>query len=340
MRRPVSPSRRPPVLRPRGAARPRGGRLSARVLAVVAAAASASAAGCEAPPPGGDATEAGAAAAEGVHRQVRRLGEGVYAYEYAPDGDPVTTVSLVVVGRDGVLVADGQGSPEETERLLAAVRERTTAPVTHLVVASDHGDHTGGNAAFPEGVEVLAHPAAVGALEAAAADTGRAPGAPPVVLPTRPVEDEAAVSLGDREVRVLFLGRGHTAGDLAVHVPDAGVLFLSEAHQDRVFPLLRSGYPSEWVRVLEEAEAMDVETYVAGHGVRGSIDTSREGLVRHRRALERIISEARRLHGQGVAADEAVDSAQLGELLELADYEPQMPRAIRRVYAELEGSLP
>ncbi|MCA9729180.1 MAG: hypothetical protein KC729_15940, partial [Candidatus Eisenbacteria bacterium] len=53
------------------------------------------------------------------YRNVRTLGEGVYTYEFAPVGDPVTTVSLFVVTPDGVVVADGQGSPAETEHLLA-----------------------------------------------------------------------------------------------------------------------------------------------------------------------------------------------------------------------------
>lgn len=281
-----------------------------------------------------------AAAADEDYRHVRRLAERVYTYEFAPAGDPVTTVSLFVVSEEGVLVADGQGSPAETERLLGAIAGITDAPVTHVVVGSDHGDHTGGNAAFPEGTEFIAHPAALRNLEAAAARTDRADDAPPIVLPTRLVEDEAVVRLGDREVRILFLGRGHTDGDLAVHLPGERILFMSEAYVDRVFPLLRSGYPSEWVDVLREAEAMDVDTYVAGHGVRGSVDYGREGVARYRHALERVIAEGRRLHAAGLSADEAVERADLGDLESLPDYGPQAPRAIRRVFMELEGALP
>src|SRR5690606_15227655 len=165
---------------------------------------------------------------------------------------------------EGVLVADGQGNEAETRRLLDEVARVTAQPVTHLVIASDHGDHTGGNAAFPDGMEVFAHPSARDALTGGESDY-QGP------MPTRLVTGREAIELGGRSIEVLFLGRGHTAGDLAVHLPEERILFMSEAFLDRVFPLMITGYPSEWVETLRKAEAIGAETYVAGHGVRGSV---------------------------------------------------------------------
>ena len=276
----------------------------------------------------------------GEYRNVRRLAEGVYTYEYAPAGDPVTTVSMFVVTAEGVLVADGQGTPAETGRLLEAIAEVTDAPVTHVVVCSDHGDHTGGNRAFPEGVEFLAHPAARAAMEASAQRSDRPAGTPPTPLPSRLVDDRVAFRLGGRDIEVRFLGRGHTAGDLVVLLPAEGIAFMSEAYNDRVFPLLRAGYPSEWVGVLRQAEAMDSSIYVAGHGVRGSIEYGRQGVVRFREAVELVIAEATRLHAGGLSAEEAVALAEFGALTQQADYSAQAARAVQRVYMELNGALP
>ncbi|MEX2465351.1 MAG: MBL fold metallo-hydrolase [Gemmatimonadota bacterium] len=265
-----------------------------------------------------------------AHRLVRSIADGVYTYEYARPEDPVTTVSLFVVTDEGVLVADGQGNVEETERLLEEIRSVTDAPVTHLVMASDHGDHTGGNAAFPESVEVYAHPATAEALSAEGE---------PVLTPDHLVSDQERIVLGGRAIEILFLGRGHTAGDLAVHLPEEGILFMSEAYLDRVFPLMISAYPSEWVELLRLAEAMDVETYVAGHGVRGSVQYGKQDLVRYRNAVEQVIAEVRRLHDAGLDVDEAVEQANFGALTRQADYVYQAERAVRRVWAELEGEL-
>src|SRR3954452_16555515 len=65
---------------------------------------------------------------------------------------------MFVVTHDGVVVADGQRSPAETKGLVDAIRRVTTKPITTVVIASDHGDHTGGNASFPPGVHYIVHP--------------------------------------------------------------------------------------------------------------------------------------------------------------------------------------
>ncbi len=268
-------------------------------------------------------------------RLVREIGDGVYTYEYARPGDPVTTVSMWVVTDEGVLVADGQGDVAESERLLEEIRRTTDRPVTHLVVCSDHGDHTGGNAAFPESVEILAHPAAQAALQTRVAEEGG-----DVPLADRLVADARTIELGGRRIDVRFLGRGHTAGDLVVHLPDEDILFMSEAFLDRVFPLMITGYPSEWVETLRKAEAIGAETYVAGHGVRGSVRYGPAQLVAYRDAVEQVIAEVRRLHAAGLTVDDAVEQASFGALAQQADYVYQMERAVRRVWAEIEGELP
>lgn len=274
--------------------------------------------------------------------RMQELAPGVYSYEALRSAgeERFTTVSLVVVTDEGVLVADGQGSPEETARMVEAIGEVTDQPITHVVIASDHGDHTAGNSAFPEGAVFLAHPTSAAILAASAERPDFREGAPPVVVPTEMVEEERVLDLGGREIRILFLGRAHTGGDLAVHLPEEGVLFLSEAYLNRVFPAMRSAYPSEWVEMLRRAEALDAEIVVPGHGFVETPAVLREELVRYREALEQVIAEGRRLHEAGVPVDEAVEQAEFGALEGWSLRESQGATAIRRVYLELEGGLP
>jgi glyoxylase-like metal-dependent hydrolase (beta-lactamase superfamily II) len=274
--------------------------------------------------------------------RVQRLADGVYSYEQLRSAgeEKFTTVSLFVVTSAGVLVADGQGSVEETRRLVDAIARVTDRPVTHVVIASDHGDHTAGNAAFPRTAAFLAHPTSAAVLAAGARQPERAADAPPVVLPTELVAERKVLRLGEKEVHVLFLGRAHTGGDLAVYLPAEKVLFMSEAYLNRVFPAMRSAYPSEWVKAIERAQAMEVDRYVPGHGFVDSPSILKEELERYRQALLQVIAEGKRLHAAGVGVEEAVRQARFGELETWTLRAGQGPIAIRRVYLELDGKLP
>ncbi|MGQ0647483.1 MAG: MBL fold metallo-hydrolase [Gemmatimonadaceae bacterium] len=286
--------------------------------------------------------------------RVIRLAENVYGYEEIRSPG-FTTVSLFVVGDSGVLIADGQGSPQATQRMLEEIRRLTPRPVRWYVVGSDHGDHTAGNSVLPSGITWIVHPTSRAQLErdsaaAAAANTraasdaaakGTSAPAPRVVVvpPVAMTGDRQIVNVGGVEVQVLFLGRAHTGGDLVIHLPRERILFMSEAYLNRVFPAMRSAFPSEWVRMIDRALAMDVQRFVPGHGFIEEPRASREELQAYQRALRAVIAEATRLHQLGLSADDALKQANWGELRDWFLFEQQAPIAIRKVYEELEGKL-
>jgi glyoxylase-like metal-dependent hydrolase (beta-lactamase superfamily II) len=284
-----------------------------------------------------------------------KLAEDVYGYEEIRSPG-FTTVSLIVLGRNGVLIADGQGSAAATQTMLDRIRALTDLPLRWYVVGSDHGDHTAGNSVLPKGVTWIAHAtsraqlqrdsaAAVAAAARASADAAAKGATPPparvvVVPPTAMTDDREVVDLGGVTVEVLFLGRSHTGGDLMVHLPARKILFMSEAYLNRVFPAMRSAYPSEWVTTLDRALAMDIERFVPGHGFIEEPRSSREELAAFRQALVSVIAEVKRLHALGLSADDAIKGAQWGEYKDWFLAEQQAPIAIRRVYLEIEGKIP
>lgn len=271
--------------------------------------------------------------------RITELAPGIYSYEQLRSAgeELFTTVSLFVVGPDEVMVADGQGNVEETQRLIEHIKEITDTPIRHVVIASDHGDHTGGNAAFPSDVTYYVHPTSDAALKENAQRSGDAPVASqdPVL-----VEDRYDLSVGPHAVHLLFLGRAHTGGDLVVHLPDAGVVFLSEAFLHRVFPAMRSAFPTEWLEMLDRAAALEANTYVPGHGFVDRPEILRQELDTARAALQQVIGEGTRLYEAGVSLENAVDLADFGALEEWSLRGSQGPVAIRRIYAELAGELP
>src|SRR5262245_37704227 len=261
-----------------------------------------------------------------------KVADGVYTYEDFHAGpEKFTTTNMFVVTADGVLVADGQGSAAETKGLVDAVAKVTPKPIKYVVICSDHGDHTAGNESFPAGVTYIVHPTSKAIL-----DRGRGWQAP---ADAQLVSDKQSLTLGGEEFQILFLGRAHTGGDLSVYLPRRRILFLSETYLNRVFPAMRSAYPSEWLKALDRAEAMNADLYIAGHGFTETGPVSKEELREYHKAMEAVIAEARRLHHAGVSVDDAVKQAKFGQYADWTLSKSQGSIAIRKVYEELNGML-
>jgi glyoxylase-like metal-dependent hydrolase (beta-lactamase superfamily II) len=174
-----------------------------------------------------------------------------------------------------------------------------------------------------------------------AATNGKPAPAPRVVIvpPVAMVADSEDIDLGGISVRVLFLGRAHTGGDLMVSVPTEKILFMSEVYLNRVFPAMRSAYPAEWISAVDRALARPVSRYVPGHGFIEEPTVSREELVTFRAALAAVIAEATRLHDAHVPVDDAIKQANWGEYGSWFLADQQAAIAVRRVYDALDGKL-
>ncbi len=264
------------------------------------------------------------------------LAKNVYGYEEIRQPG-FTTVSLIVVGTNGVLIADGQGSPAATQTMLDKIKTITSLPVKWYVVGSDHGDHTAGNSVLPAGITYVVHPNSRAQLLRDSA------GAPPtrrvIVPPVAMRGDREQIDVGGIVVETRFLGRAHTGGDLSVYLPASRILFMSEAYLNRVFPAMRSGYPSEWVATVDRALAMDVTQFIPGHGFIETPAVSREELVTFRESLRAVIAEVTRLRALGLTVEQATQQAQWGPYADWFLAGQQAPIAVRRVYEELAGTL-
>ena len=268
-----------------------------------------------------------------------KLAENVYGYEDIRNPG-FTTVSLFVVGNDGVLIADGQGSPDATRKMLAEIAKVTSKPVRWYIVGSDHGDHTAGNSVLPEDITYIVSKASKAQMERDAANPNRQPNSPAVVVPpTAMVSDRQAIDVGGIEVQALYAGRAHTGGDLLTYLPKQRILFMSEVYLNRVFPAMRSAYPTEWVSVIDKALAMNVDRFVPGHGFIEEPRVSREELIEYQKAMKAVIGEVRRLKSLGLSADEAAKQADWGPYKEWFLVEQQGPIAVRKIYEELDGKL-
>lgn len=271
---------------------------------------------------------------------------GIYAYEdlHSPDGagNVINTVSLIITTSDGVVVADGQQTVEQTQLLIDNVKKFTDQPIKYVVVASDHIDHVGGNEAFkssyPDVVFISSY-----ASQRVLADKPNPP--------TETVASKRVITMGGTEIQILNIGRGHTGGDLVVYLPQSKVLFMGELYLRRTFPAMRTGNPSEWVQAIKNAQGMDVSWYIPGHGFVDDAATLETELDDARLALEHVVGEVKRLHAAGAPCDMAKEGAAAGatcEAVKQADWGAYAdwalrgslePFAVAKVYQEIEGRL-
>ena len=86
-----------------------------------------------------------------------------------------------------------------------------------------------------------------------------------VVLPDLTFDRELTIHLGARAVELKALGRGNTAGDAVVHVPDAKVV----ASGDLIVaptPFAYDSFIFEWPAAMRRLMALDAAIVVPGHG--------------------------------------------------------------------------
>ncbi len=200
---------------------------SAVAVAVTCALMTASAFGQEgaAPAPQG-------AAAPPVQVTLTRLGGSVYAI----DGQGGRAAALV--GPEGVFLVDAQ-FPAVTDRIVAAIKELTPAPIRFLVNTHVHGDHSGGNENFARlGAAILGRPALRNRLlRPVAAPNGQVPPpAPPLALPVVLYDQPLSVALNGETVQIIPLPAAHTDGDTAVKFVQGDVLMTGDVFRSVGFP--------------------------------------------------------------------------------------------------------
>ena len=258
-------------------------------------------------------------------------------------------VSLVA-GDRGLLVVDTHASAAAARAVIDDIRHLGVGEVVAVVNTHEHFDHTFGNGEFRTAyaaVPIHAHETAAEQtlpagerIKAAYADEPDDPHreevqATAIVPADRTFSSAAALDLGDRLVELVHPGRGHTAGDLVVRVPDADVLLAGDLVEESA---VRNGvpgfgsdcYPLEWPLSLDIVLGLTTPAsiVVPGHGA----PVDREFVEDQRNAIGVVAETIRDLATRGVPLAEALETGGWPyPREELAD-------AVRRGYEQLPRS--
>lgn len=157
------------------------------------------------------------------------------------------------------------------------------------------------------------------------------------VVPTSPnltVTHRMTLFRGSREIRILFLGRGHTGGDVVVYLPAERILITGDLITGGI-PYLGDGYALEWAETLLALKALDFETIVPGHG---PAFQDRQRVDQLSAYLADLWRQVEVLHGLGVSMEDALNRVDMSAHAD-AYPDPQVNMvAVRRIYELLDGT--
>jgi len=247
----------------------------------------------------------------------------------------------VLTGADGVLMVDSQFAPL-TEKIVAAIKQVSNAPIKFLINTHVHGDHTGGNENLGKmGVTILARPELRDRLAHPAPGANGAPGtpAPAAALPVITYDSPLTIHIDGEDVQAIPIPKAHTDGDTLVYFPNANVIMIGDYFRSLGYPNIDRANGGSLPGMLAGIDAAiklcNAQTKVVpGHGA----VTDRNGLIAHRDMIIAIRDKIAPMVSQGKTLPEVVAAKPT------ADYDAKVPgvgttgeRFIGQVYAELKA---
>ena len=120
------------------------------------------------------------------------------------------------------------------------------------------------------------------------------------VPPTMTLERRMTLHRSGHEIQLLFLGRGHTAGDVLTFLPERRVLITGDLIPFGL-PFMGDGYP-EWGETIRAVAALDFDLVLPGHGPPFEDKAKLERLASY---LDDFWTQAESAFAEGVAAADA-----------------------------------
>lgn len=129
------------------------------------------------------------------------------------------------------------------------------------------------------------------------------------VPPNITFDRRMVIDLGGRSVEIAFLGRGNTAGDAVVYVPDAKVLATGDLLVAPT-PYAIGSFIGEWILTMKALSAYDANVIIPGHG---PVQHDKQYMLLVIQALESLSRQAHEAVKQGQTQEQFQKSVNLAE---------------------------
>lgn len=276
------------------------------------------------------------------------LADGVYAY--TAEGDPNVGA---IEGSDAILAVEARATPYMARLWLDELRQHTDKPVRWLALTHYHAVRTLGASAF-DADAIIAHRNTAALIEERGqadfeSEAGRMPRLftgidtiPGLTRPTVTFSDRYELDLGGgRRVELLYVGRGHTEGDILVWLPDERVLFAGDLVESQAALYTGDAFHRDWMNgTLDAIAALDARVLVGGRGAVARDEGVGQAIEQTRGFLSVLHERVASVHAAGGTLKEAFEAAH-------AALEPRygawpifehcMPFNVQRMWDELDG---
>src|SRR5215471_3169252 len=270
-------------------------------------------------------------------------------YAFTAEGDPN---SGIIVGDDSVMVIDAQATPAMAQEVIDRVRKVTDKPIKYVLLSHYHAVRVLGASAY-RGAEILASATTRGLIvergkQDMDSEIARFPRlfravetVPGLTWPSITFETEMSVWLGTREVRIMHIGRGHTAGDVIAVVPDAGVVFSGDLVEYRSACYCGDAHFNEWPGPVARLAEPKPSALVPWQGpALATPESAAEGIALTRDFLSTLYGSVTESVAKGLSLKEAFVAAR--EVMDpkysaFAIYEHCLPFNVSRAYDEARG---
>ena len=276
------------------------------------------------------------------------IGPGLWAF--TAEGDPNTGV---IIGEDAVMIVEAQATPRLARKVIEKVREVTDKPIKYLALTHYHAVRVLGASAYGAENIIMSDTARAMVAERGQEDWDsefqRFPRLfqgheeiPGLTWPTITFDGRMTVDLGNRRVELMQLGRAHTAGDIVIWVPDAGVMFTGDIVEYHSACYCGDGHFQDWGETLDAIASFEPEAIAPGRGdalvgraaVTAAIESTRDFVDSTYRPVARIAARGGSLR----EAWDAVRAECDPKFSSFAIYEHCLPFNVARAFDEARGT--
>ncbi|MDO5624715.1 MAG: MBL fold metallo-hydrolase [Pseudomonadota bacterium] len=234
------------------------------------------------------------------------------AWAYTAEGDPNTGV---IIGDDAVMIVDATATPVAAQGVIKKVREVTDKPIKYVVLTHYHAVRVLGASGYrAEGLQqVIASRDTYDLIvergqQDMDSEIGRFPrlfqaveSVPGLTWPTLAFSGQMTLWLGELEVNIQQVGRGHTKGDTIVTLPAQNICFSGDLVEADAACYTGDAYLADWPATLDRLAAMKFDKLVPGRGpALMTPDAVQKGLAYTRDFVSTLFASAQEAVAQGM----------------------------------------
>jgi glyoxylase-like metal-dependent hydrolase (beta-lactamase superfamily II) len=237
------------------------------------------------------------------------------------------------IGEDGIVMVDAQFAPL-TEKVVAAIRTMSDAPIRFLINTHVHDDHTGGNENFGAmGTTILAR--ANVRVRMMQGIRGSTPW-PTIALPVITFTDAVSLHLNGEDIHVIPVPPAHTDGDSYVYFTGSDVLHMGDVFRTNGYPGIDGENGGTLQGTLDALQiAIDLAgpntKILSGHGV----VSTREDVRAFRDMILEVMGRVSRLVEEGKTLEEVIAANPTADLD--AQWGPRLDRFMPALYDGLSA---